>query len=245
MNDLIIIDEETEPTLPDVVSVEEVTGCNLLAAQVQSHLAAAWHKAVILGYKLSIIKARCKHGEWQKLFGKANLNHGFNFSQQMALRYMQLYTACAARAKELKENERLSALLGYTTGEMDGTVDVAAKVEELGGMLSELTGGATSMRQALFAFMHEDDPPPAETAQDYFKGERNTKGRLRKGRELSEAELLEARKAQNWEALNRALNELQASLAAGLHLLLPQGCRGKAISAVQDILDKLTRTNEN
>ena len=150
----------------EVIPVQgyEIEACNALAEQVQSHLALAWHKAVQLGYKLQLLKASCAHGEWGRLFGKANSHHGvnFNFGQNMALRYMQLYAACEARARQLETEGNFLELMEYTcsTPGAEQVIDVEAKETELSAMLSSMSNGATSMRQAMFAFMTEDDEAP-------------------------------------------------------------------------------------
>lgn len=138
--------------------------CNALAEEVQSHLTYAWHKGVILGFELTQLKARLQHGAWGRLFGASNSNHGwnFNFGQEMARRYMKLYEVSATRARELEDGERFTRLLEQASGipaEDDMVVDVE-DYEQFSHMLSEISGGATSMRQALFAFMNEDDEAP-------------------------------------------------------------------------------------
>lgn len=242
MNELITI--EPEPLLPVAAAHQaEIADCNFLAEGVRSHMQKAWQMAVALGYRLSLIKAKCAHGEWGKLFGEGNatsMSH-FNFTKRHAERYMQLFHACEARARQLEQSEGMLELLGYTTGligENDGVIDIQAKSEELTTMLTGMAPYAENMSQALFSFMYPDEAQaPLPAAPDFFK--RNTRGRLRKGRELSEQEQLDKEKAANWAALERALKQVKATLDAGLHLLLPQGCRGVAIHETQEILEIL------
>lgn len=244
MNDLITI--EPEPLMPVAAAHQaEIADCNYLAEGVRTHMQKAWQMAVALGYRLSLIKAKCAHGEWVKLFGEGKWEQRshFAFTKRAADKYIQLFTACEARARQLEQSEGMLELLGYTTGllgENDGVVDIQAKSEELTTMLTGMAPYAENMSQALFSFMYPDEAQaPLPSAPDFFKGGRNTRGRLRKGRELSEQERLDKEKAANWAALEGALKQVQATLDAGLHLLLPQGCRGVAIHATQEILETL------
>lgn len=144
------------------VQAYEVEACNALAEQVQSHLALAWHKAVQLGYKLQLLKASCAHGEWQRLFEPSKTETCFRFGVRHARNYIQLYDACEARARQLETEGNFLALMEYTcsTPGAEQVIDVEAKETELSAMLSSMSNGATSMRQAMFAFMNEDDEAP-------------------------------------------------------------------------------------
>lgn len=159
------------------VQTYEVEACNALAEQVQSHLALAWHKAVQLGYKLQLLKASCAHGEWGKLFELSNANHDshFSFGRRMAEKYMQLYDACEARARQLETEGNFLELMEYTcsTPGAEQVMDVEAKETELSAMLSSMSNGATSMRQALFAFMGDDAPdaPSSINGQSMVDGQ--------------------------------------------------------------------------
>ena len=245
MNELITI--EPEPLLPVAAAHQaEIADCNFLAEGVRSHMQKAWQMAVALGYRLSLIKEKCAQGDWGKLFASSNSPREANLltiSQRQADKYMQLFHACEARARQLEQSEGMLELLGYTTGligENDGVIDIQAKSEELTTMLTGMAPYAENMSQALFSFMYPDEAQaPLPAAPDFFKGGRNTRGRLRKGRELSEQERLDKEKAANWAALERALKQVKATLDAGLHLLLPQGCRGVAIHETQEILEIL------
>lgn len=248
MNDLIVIEDDAVPALPIMASAQEIAACNYLAEGVRGHMQKAWQMAVALGYRLTLLKARCEHGEWEKLFDAGKSEMRFRFGARQARNYIQLFHACEARARQLAQSEGLLELLGYTTGVVEveaGVVDLQAKSEELSGMLTGMAPYAENMSQALFSFMYPEETAEPEAAQEFFRGGRNKKGRVRKGKELSAEEVVERKKKENWEALNKALAEVQATLAAGRHLLLPQGCRGQAISIAQDILSDLMQTNGN
>lgn len=223
MNDLITLDDAA-PMLPaTLVAAAEIADCNYLAEGVRRHMQKAWQLAVALGYRLSLLKERCAHGEWGKLFGGANSPHGANLltiSQRQADKYMQLFHACEERARQLEQSEGMLELLGYTTGltkEDAGVIDIQAKTEELSTMLTGMAPYAQNMSQALFSFMYpEDAQAPLPAAPDFFK--RNTRGRVRPKREAgkSEAELLEERRlavSKQLEALATGIDDLGAEIA--------------------------------
>lgn len=245
MNDLIVIEDDAEPALPVMVGAQEIAACNAQAAYVEALAGRTVTQSYILGAMLHSVKSKCKHGEWGKLFGEGNatrVSH-FNFTKRQAERYMQLFHACGEHAERQGLGEHLRELLSYTTGPMDGAIDVEAKVEELGSMLHSLTGGATSMRQALFAFMDEDaSNSEPESAQEFFRGGRNKKGRVRpkKDEGKSEAELLEERRwaiSKQLEGLACGIDDLGSEIA----LAFPEA-RDHAIATMErslKILQKL------
>ena len=162
-----LITIETKETLEIGGKIAE---CNALAEQVQGSRTRAWQTAAVLGYQLCEIKQQVGHGQFGKLFtskGKANLNHGLNFSIQMANRYMDLYRKCASAAGKIGQEEALRTMMG----DSEGRGFVGGKLSNL---LTSLAPQATSMRQALFAFMEEEEEPVKE-APRFFK--KNDKGR--------------------------------------------------------------------
>ena len=144
---------------------QRVAFANQLAGQINEALDRAWKTAVVLGWELTRLKAELPHGEFGRLFSGANLNHGFNFTQQMANRYMRLYTLCCEKAGQLGQAEALQALLGaihpaqsyralpVPGGESAPSLPSAGR--RLAGFLHTLAPEAHSMRQAMFTFMAE------------------------------------------------------------------------------------------
>lgn len=247
MNDLIVIEDDAAPALPVMASAQEIAACNYLAEGVRGHMQKAWQMAVALGYRLTLLKARCDHGEWGKLFSVTNANtrSHFSFGVRAAEKYIQLFHACEARARQLEQSEGLLELLGYTTGVVEaeaGVVDIQAKSEELSGMLTGMAPYAENMSQALFSFMYPEETAEPEAAQEFFRGGRNKKGRVRpkKDEGKSEAELLKERRwaiSKQLEGLACGIDDLGAEIA----LAFPEA-RDHAIATMErslKILQKL------
>ena len=144
---------------------QRVAFANQLAGQINEALDRAWKTAVVLGWELTRLKAELPHGEFGKLFNGANLNHGFNFTQQMANRYMRLYALCCEKAGQLGQAEALQALLGaihpalsyraLPTPGGEAAPSLPSAGRRLAGFLHTLAPEAHSMRQAMFTFMAE------------------------------------------------------------------------------------------
>ena len=179
-----LITIETKDTLEIGGKIAE---CNALAEQVQESLTRAWQTAAVLGYQLCEIKAQLPHGQFGKLFEKSNVNHGLHFTRQMAHRYMDLYRKCAAAAGKIGQEEALRTMMGdvsklrITNYELrigeESAAEAAEKEDKLSNLLTSLAPQATSMRQALFAFMEEEDEEEGsgKEAPRFFR--KNDKGR--------------------------------------------------------------------
>lgn len=89
---------------------------NHLHGQVQQMAVRTWQMAVVLGHTLRTIKDQCKHGEWGKLFknsrskSNAKLISHFNFGDDQARKYMEVYDAAVEAAKRISE-ERAAAVM--------------------------------------------------------------------------------------------------------------------------------------
>lgn len=98
--------------LPDA----RIDYANHLHGQVQQMAVRTWQMAVVLGHTLRTIKDQCKHGEWLKLFKgrrcKANSDSSqdFNFGDDQARKYMEVYDAAVEAAKRISE-ERAEAVM--------------------------------------------------------------------------------------------------------------------------------------
>lgn len=98
--------------LPDA----RIDYANHLHGQVQQMAVRTWQMAVVLGHTLRTIKDQCKHGEWLKLFKgrrcKANSDssRNFNFGDDQARKYMEVYDAAVEAAKRISE-ERAEAVM--------------------------------------------------------------------------------------------------------------------------------------
>lgn len=146
---------------------QRVAFANQLAGQINEALDRAWKTAVVLGWELTRLKAELPHGEFGKLFSEANCEHvhNFSFTQNMANRYMRLYTLCCEKAGQLGQAEALQALLGaihpaqsyraLPTPGGEAAPSLPSAGRRLAGFLHTLAPEAHSMRQAMFTFMAE------------------------------------------------------------------------------------------
>lgn len=206
---------------------------NDLHGQVCAALDRAWQTGVVLGMELVQLKQSLPHGEFGKLFDKANLNHGLNFSQQMAARYMTLYRECLNAAGRLERGEAVAQMLeGYRAAyalehNRKGELMRRHASRALSRELTALAPQAHSMRQALFAFME-----PAEKPAPTF-AERNTKGRVMKP--TDEAALRES-VTEEMEQLAARLMELAES---GRYTIPAAAARDNLSAACRVLLAKL------
>ena len=233
--DLITIETKEAPEIGG-----KIAECNALAEQVQGSLTRAWQTAAVLGYQLCEIKAQLPHGQFTKLFsskGSEKGNHGFLFTKQMANRYMDLYRKCAAAAGKIGQEEALRTMMG----DSEGRGFVGGKLSNL---LTSLAPQATSMRQALFAFMEEEDEEEEEEAA---AGDKKGKAKFalpnRKGQVKEREVEQESVKQRNWEMLDRAICLLEEAASSGAHLHLPDGTRLGLMHRLQDVLDKVSHVN--
>ena len=232
-----LISIETKET-PEIGG--KIAECNALAEQVQGSLTRAWQTAAVLGYQLCEIKQQVGHGQFGKLFtskGKANLNHGLNFSIQMANRYMDLFKKCAAAAGKIGQKEALRTMMGdvsklrITNYELrigeESAAEAAEKEDKLSNLLTSLAPQATSMRQALFAFMEEDEEEPAKEAPRFFR--KNDKGRpAKKALTPAEVDTIGKLASEQMEAYVQGIDGLYDKLP-----LIDAGVRDHAIATLE------------
>ena len=136
---------------------------------MQSSLTRAWQTAAVLGYWLCEIKQQVGHGKFGKMFDRTKSETCFAFGLRQAQNYMDLYRKCAAAAGKIGQEEALRTMMG----DSEGRGFVGGKLSNL---LTSLAPQATSMRQALFAFMEEEEEEaPSKEAPRFFR--KNDKGR--------------------------------------------------------------------
>ena len=218
MKDLITIDTMMTET-PDLGG--KIAECNALAEQVQGSLTRAWQTAAVLGFQLCEIKSQVGHGKFGKMFeeGKATYVSHFAFTLRHAQRYMDLYRKCAAAAGKIGQEEALRTMMG----DSEGRGFVGGKLSNL---LTSLAPQATSMRQALFAFMEEDEEQPKEAPRFFRK---NDKGRpTKKALTPAEVDTIGKLASEQMEAYVRGIDELYAKLP-----LIAPGVRDHAIATME------------
>ena len=162
MKDLITIETKEAPEIGG-----KIAECNALAEQVQGSLTRAWQTAAVLGFQLCELKNQVGHGQFGKLFDRAKNETCFVFGLRQAQNYMDLFKKCAAAAGKIGQEEALRTMMG----DSEGRGFVGGKLSNL---LTSLAPQATSMRQALFAFMEEEEEPVKEAPRFFRK---NDKGR--------------------------------------------------------------------
>ena len=220
MKDLITIDTMMTET-PDLGG--KIAECNALAEQVQGSLTRAWQTAAVLGFQLCELKQQLPHGQFTKLFsskGSEKGNLGFLFTKQMANRYMDLFKKCAAAAGKIGQEEALRTMMG----DSEGRGFVGGKLSNL---LTSLAPQATSMRQALFAFMEEEEEAPVKEAPRFFR--KNDKGRpAKKALTPAEVDTIGKLASEQMEAYVRGIDGLYDKLP-----LIDPGVRDHAIATLE------------
>lgn len=221
MKDLITIETKEAPEIGG-----KIAECNALAEQVQGSLTRAWQTAAVLGYQLCEIKRQLPHGQFTKLFSSKDSekrNHGFVFSEQMARRYMDLFKKCAAAAGKIGQEEALRTMMG----DSEGRGFVGGKLSNL---LTSLAPQATSMRQALFAFMEEEEEEeeaPEKEAPRFYK--KNDKGRpAKKALTPAEVDTIGKLASEQMEAYVAGIDGLYDKLP-----LIDPGVRDHAIATLE------------
>ena len=224
MKDLITIDTMMTES-PDLGG--KIAECNALAEQVQSSLTRAWQTAAVLGFQLCELKKQVGHGQFGKLFAEANSHHAANFTfrQRQANCYMDLYRKCAAAAGKLGQEEALRTMMG----DSEGRGFVGGKLSNL---LTSLAPQATSMRQALFAFMEEEEETVKEAPRFFRK---NDKGRpTKKALTPAEVDTIGKLASDQMEAYVQGIDGLYDKLP-----LIDPGVRDHAIAMMERTLKTL------
>ena len=202
----------------------KIAECNALAEQVQGSLTRAWQTAAVLGYQLCELKQQVGHGQFGKMFGDTNRTHVsvFTFTERHARRYMDLFKKCAAAAGKIGQEEALRTMMG----DSEGSGFVGGKLSNL---LTSLAPQATSMRQALFAFMEEEDEEEGsgKEASRFFR--KNDKGRPgKKGLTPAEVDTIGKLASEQMEAYVQGIDGLYDKLP-----LIDPGVRDHAIATME------------
>lgn len=215
-----------------------------LEGQIQQAERRQWMIGVVLGYTLAQIKQDCTHGEWLRLFkgGKGNSAHvrnlegdsnskhawNFNFSDETARTYRQLYEGVAKKCRKLggdRENEMTRML--------------QEPGEQLYLALGELSD-ATSIRAAR-ADLCDDDKPryDAERRTANLLAHRNEAGRPSKEEIADPAAEAAAIRAANDEHLEHLCGELHRFHALGRYLYLSPAVARSAIGTLARVLEDM------
>lgn len=217
MKDLITIDTMMTET-PDLGG--KIAECNALAEQVQGSLTRAWQTAAVLGFQLCEIKSQVGHGKFSKLFDRAKNETCFAFGLRQAQNYMDLFKRCASAAGKIGQEEALRTMMG----DSEGRGFVGGKLSNL---LTSLAPQATSMRQALFAFMEEEEEAPVKEAPRFFR--KNDKGRpAKKALTPAEVDTIGKLASEQMEAYVRGIDGLYDKLP-----LIDPGVRDHAIATLE------------
>lgn len=158
---------ETVAVVTEHTMEERLSWCNELNRQAVEALHRSWQIGVVLGWELTRIKENMQHGYFGKLFGdvpNCEHVHNFNFTQNMANRYMRLYDKCVSKAELLNMEDELFTMLEEYSGS-----HAPEAAERLTLTFNKIAPEATSMRQALLEFMR--------TEPEFSK--RNDKGQIK------------------------------------------------------------------
>ena len=215
MKDLITIETKEAPEIGG-----KIAECNALAEQVQSSLTRARQTAAVLGFQLCEIKQQVGHGQFGKMFDRTKNETCFAFGLRQAQNYMDLFKRCAAAAGKIGQEEALRTMMG----DSEGRGFVGGKLSNL---LTSLAPQATSMRQALFAFMEEEEEAPGKEAPRFFR--KNDKGRpTKKALTPAEVDTIGKLASEQMEAYVSGIDGLYDKLP-----LIDPGVRDHAIATME------------